>query len=130
MSTSRRAFLLGLSGLPLAACGSPSVLGVDPRTIDIVKLITDGARAGCGLLPTADTIAKTIIALALPAALPLEQAAAIAVKNFCDQVGPVVAARAQAGQFRMGREASTGKIIVDYGSVIINGKPVPITVYA
>jgi hypothetical protein len=125
MLASRRSVLVGLSGLPLAACGG-SNLQIDPKTINFVELASEAANTFCRLLPTADTLAKIALAMALPVATPVEQVAAAAAHAFCDQAGPVIAKR----KGRRGIEPGTGKPTIDYGPVIINGKPVNIAVYA
>lgn len=131
----RRSLLAGGAGLavfPLASCAkAPGGFIPDPSTIDFAQLATVTAKNLCGLLPTADTLAKLALALALPAGLPVEQIAAAVAKAFCDNIAPIVAARAAAGRGRLKTEPSTGKAIIDYGTVILpNGRTVPVQVYA
>jgi len=113
------------AGLPLAACGKGGI-NIDPKTVNFVELASEAAKSFCGLLPTAETLAKIALALALPSATPIEQVAAAAAHAFCDSAAPVVAQR----KGRRGIEMRTGRPVINYGPVIINGKPVDIAVYA
>lgn len=128
----RRMLLAGLAITPLAACArAPGSFTPDPSTIDFAQTATVVARNLCGLLPTADTLAKLALALALPAGLPVEQVANAVAKAFCDTIAPIVVARAAAGRGRLKAEPSTGKALIDYGTVILpNGRTVPVQVYA
>lgn len=125
----RRELLAGAGAialaLPMAACGG-KVVGVDPGTIDIIGAITNAVRGLCGILPTVDTISKFIVAMALPVALPVQQAASIVAKELCDKIQPLVAG----SQGLRKAEATTGKTVIDYGIVYVNGKPVRVQVYA
>jgi hypothetical protein len=111
------------AALPLAACGKGGI-SIDPGTVNFVELASEAAKTFCGLLPTADTLAKIALALALPSATPIEQVAAASAHAFCDQAVPVIARR----KGRHGIEG--GKPVIHYGPVIINGKPVDIAVYS
>lgn len=130
----RRTFLAGLTTAPLAACGRAPVSGLDPTTVDIVQRVSVLARGFCGALPTADTIAAIVAAL-LPALGPIgagaaivEQVALATAHAFCDALPRAQAQSALRGGPRRFRDA-VGKAVIDYGPVIINGKPVPIQVY-
>jgi hypothetical protein len=128
MPTSRRKLLSGITavalGLPLAACGA-GIFHIDPNTTNIIQLVSVATRGFCGVLPTAETISKIILALALPSGLPAEQIAATVAHQFCDAL-PKAQAR---NTPRRGVERSTGNPIIDYGSVVINGTAVNIATY-
>ena len=126
MSVSRRKLLAGIAlGLPLAACGA-NPFTIDPSSVNIIDAVSRLAKGFCGLLPTADTISQIIVALALPSGAPAQQIASQVAHAFCDHVAPVVASRRA---LRRG-VAADGRIVLDYGQVVINGKAVNIVVYA
>lgn len=110
--------------LMLAGCGAGS-FNPDTTTTNFIQAATVAAKTFCGLLPTASTLAQIVLALALPAGVPVEQVASAAAHAFCDQVAPIVAQRAG----RRAIEPSTGRAVTDYGQVIINGRPVNVQVY-
>jgi hypothetical protein len=132
IAVSRRNLLLGAgSALPVAACGGkPGGFSPDPSTVDFVTAASTAARAFCGFLPTADTLAKIALALALPVATPIEVVASNAAHAFCDQVAPVITPMKALRQFRRSVEPGTGKDVDDFGFIPVNGKPVHITVYS
>jgi hypothetical protein len=115
--------------LTLAGCAKgPGTYTVDTATTDLIQNATVLARNFCGFLPTAQTLAQIVLALALPAGLPIEQVASSVAHAFCDAIkaSPVVAARAG----RRAIDPNTGRAIIDYGPTILpNGKVVPIQVY-
>ena len=126
MSVSRRNLLAGIAlGLPLAACGAK------PFTIDPnIKYSYRCQRARQDVLwPIADSRdhRPDHPGFGPPGRSPAEQIASQVAHAFCDHVQPLMARR---GVRRQGIEPSSGRVILDYGQVVINGKPVNITVYA
>lgn len=93
------------------------------------------AKGFCGALPTADTISAIVTAL-LPALGPIGVAAS-AIENlaltvahaFCDALPKAQAQSSLRGGPRRMAEPGTGRIVIDYGPQIINGRPVSIQVY-
>jgi hypothetical protein len=121
----KKLFIVPSLAALLAGCGG-RIVTVDPSTVNIITAVTTAARSFCGLLPTADTVAKIILALALPAGLGPEAIASSVAHALCDTVTPIIQTR----QGLRKVERATGRTVVDYGPVIINGKVVPIVVYA
>lgn len=116
----------------LGGCGNnPGAGTIDPGTPDLGDLVRRITLGGCQLEPVAFTIAQLIVALALPAALPIEQKAQLIADAFCAQIRQIRAAQAQ------GLRAAPvptfdqhGVPVINYGVVLINGKPVTIQAYA
>lgn len=109
----RKFFLASSLALSLAACaGAPAVI------TNIFDQIQQASNALCGYRPTFDTIDAIIKALGGP---PIVSTIA---GIFCTQARQLAA---QQSPRPMG-VASNGEGVVNFGTVIINGKPVTITV--
>jgi hypothetical protein len=117
--------ILGLgAGLALSGCAR-GVPAPDLSAIDLGATVTRIVKGACGVEPLADTISAIAVALALPAATPVQQAAALVAKEICDQVNAVRAARR--APLRM--VAPDGRPAVSYGPALINDHVVDIQVY-
>jgi hypothetical protein len=112
------------AGLALSGCAR-GVPAPDLSAIDLGATVTRIAKGACGVEPLADTISSIAVALALPAATPIQQAAALVAKQICDQVNAVRAARR--APLRM--IAPDGRPAVSYGPALINGHVVDVKVY-
>jgi hypothetical protein len=117
--------VLGLgAGLALSGCAR-SVSAPDLSAIDLGATVTRIVKGACGVEPLADTISAIAVALALPAATPIQQAAALVAKQICDQVNAVRAARR--APLRM--VAPDGRSAVSYGPIQIGGKVIDVQAY-
>jgi hypothetical protein len=126
--------LVGLSlGAPVVAFGGAMALGgcargiqaPDLSAIDIGATVTQLVRDGCGVLPVAETISAILVALALPAATPIQQQAALVARAICTQVNEARSAR----RSPLRSIAPDGKPAVSYGPVVINGHVVDVKAY-
>jgi hypothetical protein len=105
--------------LMLGGCAkSPGDIG-DVGAIDIGVAVSNAVRIGCGVVPIASTFSGILIALALPAATPIQQQVALAAKVICDQINEVKAAR----RSPLRSVAPDGRPAVSYGPALVGGKP-------
>jgi hypothetical protein len=117
--------VLGLgAGLALSGCAK-SVSAPDLSAIDLGATVTRIVKGACGVEPLADTISAIAVALALPAATPIQQAAALVAKEICDQVNTARLAR----RAPLRSIAPDGRPAVSYGPALINGHVVDVKVY-
>lgn len=111
--------------LMLGGCGA-RVAVPDISTLNLADLVINAVKLGCGVVPIASTISEILVALALPSATPIQQQASLIAQQICDQVNKVKAMR-RAPRLAVGPD---GRPVADYGTVLINGKPISILVYA
>jgi hypothetical protein len=120
--------LAGLAALAtLSGCGTKPEGGpaIDLTAIDLGATVTRLVKLGCGVEPLADTISAIAVALALPAATPIQQAAALVAKQICAQVQEARLAR----RAPLRSIAPDGRPAVSYGPVVINGHVIDVKVY-
>jgi hypothetical protein len=103
-----------IGGLALAGCGG----GAATVVTSIFDQIQQAASALCGYRPTFDTIQAIITALGGP---PIVSTVA---GLFCTQARTLTAQQAP----RAAGVTPSGEGVINLGTVIINGKPVTITV--
>jgi hypothetical protein len=111
----------------LGGCArAPGTTPIDISSLDIGVEVTRIVRTACGVVPVASTISAILVALALPAATPLQQQAALAAQAICDQVNRARTLRSALRQ----SVAPDGRPAVSYGPILINGHPIDVLVYA
>lgn len=119
--------IAGLAALSVSSCArAPGTTPIDISSLDIGVEVTRIVRNVCGVVPVASTISAILVALALPAATPLQQQAALAAQAICDQVDRARKLRSALRQ----SVAPDGRPAVSYGPILINGHPIDVLVYA